>query len=215
VYNAVANDLEQSRDLDITLIELQAFVQKLGRGWEKRYFDYVLLSDNFSEEVLRWLEEPLQHLTPKSRMWFKKAFGGGTPVTRIRKQYLRLNDENEAIASTIMVWLQTAFNAKLTWLKHLEHIDLRDYEDTIVTAGTWLMDAGLLFRLFRGFKRDPSRHRFVYAGGFHTDRYMKFFEEALGTKPIETGGTTGAVRQNEFYITLGDRAREELQKLLM
>jgi hypothetical protein len=196
---------------------LQSFIRRLSPGWTKRVFQTILLSDNFSFDMISWLKEPLRDL-PEMGDTILAAYDTGIKTTRVRKQYLRLLEENETLASIIMKWLLDSFKASMDWTERLQKVyetkTLGEYELPVIKAGSWIMDAAVLFRMFRTFGTS-SQDRFFYLGTAHIQRYEWFFENVLGAVRVDTGGSHEYPTEEEFFVTLNDPARDELQKLLM
>lgn len=226
LYHGIITYFQRCRsgmyDVETKLDEMQGFIDSLGRDWAKHALGIYLLSDNYSQDMFRWVGGTPDQIDPSKSyvdLSFKEyiitELDDVTETrTRVRKQFLRLREENNRLANQIFQWIFLAFDARpMDWIFDLKNAYKKNtnHYESFVDVETWIMDAGLLFRLFRSHG-NPSSKRFVYAGSFHIERYSSFFKDVLNADLIDTKGT---FEERTGVLTFNDPARDEFQKLLM
>lgn len=211
---------ENNGQLTYKLGFLQEFIDGLGKDWERRALELQMYSDDYSNDMLRWIGPVAKRCFPEYLAdWFVQGLEHGRGTTRMRKQYLRLLMENKHIAELILQFVQVRIEkpvlGELSDIKHMYATSQGVIEDNdtnpFILRSTLIMDAALLFRLFRSHGA-ASLHRFVYVGAFHAIRYRNFMK-LLGAEQVDIGKVDPETADS-YYVHLNDPARDELQRLL-
>lgn len=150
----------------------------------KKFFDFYFDSDDYIEDVREFLG-PVSY--PVGKLMMK--LGQILKVHPIRKQYLKLKQQNPQLAGAVREFI----SLKVLDYTAEPNMNIMVFAMTLFNNVSGLViDAYTLLRMFRDFD-NPAKVCIVYMGSHHTALYNNFFTNFLNCKLLSSPELSAAL----------------------